>query len=273
MPSPGRPYINHPALPVGDPAANQPDPAKEPETPQTPPPETTSEPEPRLYAGKYKTPEELEAGYQNSFKELERLRGDYEQRIADERDRAERVIASLQPRTEPADPFAPLAELGIPPETIRAAVREEARRIAQEEASNAVRPITAGSQARSAVSGRYEDFAKVENDVATFIGGDRNLSQRYARMFGVDPEAAMEWAYMSYRTAHPAKVQRVSAADDQPGGQITSQRTTTERTKPDTSAADEARALQYARQFGDPSHYLRLKLKSVIPDSFFDTGR
>lgn len=274
MPSPGRPFINHPGITGDPPADNPPTPQSEPETPQTPSAEPTPAPKPRLYAGKYKTPEELEAGYQNSFSELERIRSDNAQQLDAERRRYDELVARIQqpPPSPPQDHFAGFAEMGIAPDVIRTAVRAEARAIAREEAQNAVTPLTVGTAARSRVASRYEDFAKVEDQVANFVRSDRDTSERYAHMFGMDPEAAMEWAYMRFRMAHPAETERVSAADNPSEGAITSQAAPPERKPEADTREEEQRGLAYFQKYRDPMPYVRARLKGIIPDSHFTRG-
>lgn len=287
MPDPGRPFfIRHPDLTLGVAEDNPP----APETPQVeaqqpPPAETTPAPEPRLYAGKYRTPEELEAGYENSFRELDRIRERHTAELQAERQRVDELFSRVvQPQAPPDDPFARLTSTEdgtFTPEALREAVRAEARRIAREEAQASVAPLTEmerrrniGTAARSRVASKYADFADIENDLSTFVQSDEQTLATYNRMFGADPEAAMEWAYLKHRVANPAKAPRVSAADQAPGGEIPAQRTNEQRAEePDAGrAAAEQRGLEYFRRYGNAQPYLRARLHGLIPDSHFKEG-
>lgn len=280
MPDPGRPFfIRHPDLAGDGGADNPPAPQPQAETQQTPPAETTPAPEPRLYAGKYKTPEELEAGYENSFRELDRIRNGYEEQLRQVNARADALIARFaEPTPPPEDPFALSPDQEMTPDWIARAVRAEARRIsrevAREESQAAITPLIAGNTARGRVASRYADFIDSEQALSNFVQSDAQTLATYNRMFGTDPEAAMEWAYLRYRAANPASTPRVSAADKTPGGEITSQRTTEQRAEAPESdrAAEEERGLRYYHKYGIAQPYLRARFKGLIPDSHFKEG-
>lgn len=276
MPDPGRPFfIRHPDLAGERPSDNPTPPQPQAETQQTPPAETTSAPEPRLYAGKYKTPEELEAGYTNSFQELDRIRQQHQADLERERMRADALISRFaQPEAPPEDPFAIPPDQELTAEFIGRAVRAEARRIAREESHAAITPLIAGNTARGRVASRYADFLDAEQALSNFVQSDGQTLATYNRMFGTDPEAAMEWAYLRFRAANPASTPRVSAADTTPGGELTPPRTSEQRTtNPETDrASEEARGLKYFQRYGNVTPYLRARFSGLIPDSHFKEG-
>ena len=154
----------------------------------------------RLFAGKYKSVEELERGYQNLFEEgrklVSRLQeaesspragpqgGDW---ISDREDPAARSAARTQ------DPVDALSLAGVPV--------NELKKLIQQEVMHEFQPIIQGANARQAIAQDYPEFVQFEGELAQFLEANPQLKSRYNRTYSVDPEVALKWAYSEFTRA------------------------------------------------------------------------
>lgn len=246
----------HPELVPPDNPEGPPKDAAPPEPAQT---ETTPVPE-RKFAGKYKTPEDLEQGYWESQREAMRIMAENQALKAQ----------AAQPHAPPSQPLAPLEDYGIPPHVIQAAIQAEvdaqvARRVDQK-FQEAFAPMVQGMSARTNVSRRYPDFEAQAGKISEHIGSDPSLTERYNRMSQSDPEMAMEWAYLEYaRSAKP-----VTAAESPTNGALP-KGGPAQRVVPGQDNQEElSRARKYYEVMKDPRPYLRARFRDLIPDSHFE---
>lgn len=244
----------HPELVPDNPA-----PPTEAVTPDPAPAETTSAPE-RKFAGKYKTPEDLEQGYWESQREAMRIMAE-NQALKQ---------AQQQPRAPAPQPLAPLEDYGIPPHVIQAAidaaVQAQVAQQVDQKFQQAFAPMVQGMSARTNVARRYPDFETQAPKISEHIGSDPSLTERYNRMSQSDPEMAMEWAYLEY--ARSAKPQ--TAAESPTNGALP-KGGPAQRVVPGQDNREElARARQYYEVMKDPRPYLRARFKDMIPDSHFE---
>src|SRR6185436_14556966 len=142
-----------------------------------------------------KTQDELERGYDNLYKEgqklVERIRA-YEER--DQYRAAPNWEGEVADRVDPAaraagrqDPVDALSMAGIPVNELKEFVRKE---IIQE-----IQPVFQGAQARQTVSQDYPEFAQHEGELAQFVEANPQLKARYNRAYAADPEVALKWIF------------------------------------------------------------------------------
>jgi hypothetical protein len=225
--------------------------------------------EERLYAGKYKSVEELEKGYLN----MQTVENQNNQRLAaiearlGASDPDDRILPSER-REGRKRPEEVLEEMGIPSEAIGDLVLE---RITQ-----ALNPIIQGNQAREQLRHSYQNFDSLEGEVANFIASTPDVQTRYQRMFRVDQGAAMEWAidrYLKTKGPGTAPAESASGADAAaarldarlPGSGSPANR------GQDLGQAQRLEQLQkayeYAQKTGDWSVYSSMRINEVIPES------
>src|SRR3990172_2899147 len=120
----------------------------------------------------YPSVEALVAGYRASSQEAKKWMEE-----AQRKDREFQTAANPRPEIpqRSTDPFARLADYGVPPDDLRQGIREEIQA--------AFAPLARGFEARNQILTQHSDYGKFEADVAQFIAQDANLSQVYNRMF------------------------------------------------------------------------------------------
>jgi hypothetical protein len=152
--------------------------------------------------------------------------------------------------------FDKLAEIGLPPDTIREAMKDLVREELQ--------PLARGLQARDAIMARYPEFVQEEPQFQKFLRDNRDTQERYSRMAALDPEMAMDWGIAKYQqhkaetgTASTTGAQRSQAqlpnTVQQSGGRAVS------TGEPDPEAMQ--KALEYYRTTGDDRPLLQERLK------------
>lgn len=156
----------------------------------------------RLLAGKYKSTPELERGYDELFKEgqrlVQRVRELENQQVASSEDwsggdlGADRVMPSDR-RDARRDPVDALSMAGIPVNELKEFVRRE---VYQE-----VNPVFQGAAARQTVAQDYPEFAQFEGELAQFVEANPQLKARYQKTYAVDPEVALKWAFNEFTRA------------------------------------------------------------------------
>lgn len=230
------------------------------------------QPTEQLLAGKYKSVDELERGYQNLFNEgqklVERIKG-YEQResipparedwlggevVADRVDPADR-------RSARQDPVDALSMAGIPVNELREFVRKEL--------VHEISPIFQGAQARQTVSQDYPEFAKYEGELAQFVEANPQLKARYTRVYTADPEAALKWLFTEYTRGNAAP--RASASGEaQAAARLDAAlpgRTVPARTLPGDFNTEMYNNLKAeAARTGDWTRVLAYKLGGALPE-------
>lgn len=222
----------------------------------------------QLLAGKYKSVEELERGYQNLFAEgqklVERLRS-YEEssqaaRWGAEGEAADRV-SPADMRAGRQDPVDALSMAGIPVNELKELVRRE---IIQE-----ISPVFQGAQARQNVAQRYPEFPQFEGELAQLLEANPQLKARYNTVYRADPEVALGWLYEEFQRAKPhpggsasGEAQAAARLDAALPG-----RTQPQRTKPgDFDTETYSKLREEAMQTGNWSKVLAFKLGSTIPE-------
>lgn len=173
-----------------------------------------------------------------------------------------------------SDPESRLQELGIPIDALEQFVVTRQKRAISEE----ITPLVAGAAARNTMMASYPDYQKFEADVAKEMEKDPDFAQRYQRMFKVDPESALEFAFLKY-----SETSRKSAAANgggngraeveraRSGAQIPSKRQGDSRANP-TSQSDEAiaRGWEHYQKSGDPRAFAKARLGQVVRDEFLN---
>lgn len=227
-----------------------------------------STPEQRLLAGKYKTVEELERGYQNLLtvenQNNERLTM-LEQRMLNS-DPADRILPSER-RAERKRPEEVFEELGIPTDALEDFV---AQRLGA-----ALNPLIQGSQAREELRRSYQDFESLETKVTEYLNRNPQEKARYQKLFQADQGGAMEWAINRYlRTAGPSAVPREPGPGDEVNNRLDAMlpgSSTPGGRGEDLAQVQRSERLQkaydYGNQTGDWGPYTNLRLNEVIPDS------
>jgi hypothetical protein len=227
----------------------------------------------QLLAGKYKSVDELERGYQNLFSEgqklVERIRaleeqGQYRPAPNWEGEAADRV----DPATRVAqrqDPVDALSLAGIPVHELDEFVR---KRIAQE-----IQPVFQGAQARQTVAQDYPEFSKHEGELAQFVEANPQLKARYNRVYNADPEAALKWLFNEYmrgqsapRESASGEAQAAARLDAALPGRVQPQR----RSPGDFDTETYNKLREEALKTGDWSRALAFKLRSTIPDGHYE---
>jgi hypothetical protein len=225
--------------------------------------------EERLYAGKYKTIEELEKGYEN----LQSIEHQNNQRLA----ALESRFAASDPddRILPSDrrearkrPEEVLEELGIPSDSLGEFV---ANQLAQ-----ALNPLIQGQQAREQLKKSYQNFDTLENEVAQFIASTPEVQTRYQRMFRVDQGGAMEWAIDRYLKTKGATQQPAETASGADAAAARLDARLPGSTSGGARGADLGesqrieqlrRAYEYGQKTGDWSVYQSMRINEVVPDA------
>lgn len=217
----------------------------------------------------YKTVEDLVKGYRSSSDEAKRLKAERDAerntRLLLEQQAAQRSNGNGNGRKSPEEL---LEEFGIPVAALEQLI--DAR--ADQKLGAVLTPIAKGASARNSMLSSYPDYQKYEADVAKYIGEDPALTEKYTKMFNVDPEAAMEFAFLKYGQAHPAKSggtpsdpQRQARSETQ----IPSSRSGDARTMPQANQDERlTRSWEHFQKTGDPRAFAKARLSQVISDDF-----
>lgn len=226
-------------------------------------------PDDGLIFGKYKTMEEAQRAYFEQANSLSRI-NDTVQQLAARQALTEQMLTQPQASPGPSrSALDDLADFAIPPEKLERAIIEVAERVSERKFNEKMSPITEGIRARSAVTSRYPEFGKREQEISDFLQTDPTLSARYNRIFATDPQAAMEWAYGIHRESRPAPSRtRASAAapsteTQMPRGAATQQ---TRGAQGDSYQQELEAALDKYRRTGDMRELVKVRLRDVIPE-------
>lgn len=128
-----------------------------------------------------------------SYRNIVNQRQDLESKLNE----ATQVISELVQRASPMQQsarrsaFDKLAEIGLPPDTIREAMAD----VVREE----LKPLARGLQARDAILSEHPDFAQNEADFQRFLRDNKGVQEKYSRLGMLDPEMALEWGISKYK--------------------------------------------------------------------------
>lgn len=213
----------------------------------------------------YQSVNDLAKGYRASSDEAKRLKA-----RAELLEQQNRELLSARPNVpQRGNPADTLTEYGIPLEPLEAIIND---RVARGVAA-AFEPIARGASARNSILSEYPDYQKFEADVARYVESDPDVSQKYQKMFGVDPEGAMEFAFLKFgehkrRETPAAKSPQREARSE---AQIPSDRRGDARKDPG-SAQEEvlARSWEHFQKTGDPRAFAKARIRQVVSDEFLN---
>ena len=272
--SPDMPVL-HPELPERpvEPEAVEAPPEATPEPEQTPPEQAAPAESPSaserqaLIFGKYHSLEEAQKGYYEQVNSFMQERAKVEALSGLLRD--QRVSPASPPAPESFPEMEELENSGVPPQALERFVERVAQRAADQVYRSRVEPREVAQQAHDEAARRHPDFLAREQQVADFIQASPELDARYRRMIQADPLAAMEWAYFQHglTLAPPAPPPRQSAVPPVAPAALPQAAVGARQAAPEAvNAEEEEAARQYALTYGDPTRWLRLRLKGVIPN-------
>jgi len=231
----------------------------------------------------YPSVEALVAAKRASDQEAQRLKGraDRADELEAQLSRAAQNAFAATPRQDVPDRSKPgwyqrLETLGVPPDDIREAIRDEARGLVQEE----LQPLYQMGQARTQVLGKHKDYAQFEAEIGQWINSDQKRAETYGRVFKADPVAAFEWAYhefgadrrQQYQTGNGGEPPR---ADGAVHAQIPSQRSGDSRQQQYNADIGLEQAAQAYRE--NPTRmtaeaYAKQRLKGIVTDEHLFGG-
>lgn len=180
-------------------SAPQSQPAPQP-PPQQAQPAAPAQPTPsgRLFAGQYRSAEELERGYESSRAEAKRL---YEENLALKAAQLAAERVGRQPRQEPApQPAAeiPIAFRGdqpvVPIAELRAQLLQEAQEAGTRAAMGVLTPLQQLGSASARLRSTYPEFSQQEGQFGSWL----NDNPRYQAIIQNDAEVGLESAYLKY---------------------------------------------------------------------------
>jgi hypothetical protein len=134
-------------------------------------------------------------------------------------------------------------------------------------------PITNGMNARGRIVSDHPDYVQFESDVASFIGNDPELSQRYPKMFEADPVGAMEYAFLKFGDSRRREAHAGNGIVGNPvDASIPSSRAGEGRRAPDGRQELQTayERFQKSGSSRDAEAYAKLRLHSVIKDDFLN---
>ena len=248
--------------------------------PQPPPPAPQEPPPPRddrgrftkMYAGKYRSPEELETGYIQSTQET--------QRIIAERDGLKAALALLnqQPqfrtreeRPQPIKVNVPQeGEPFIDPAQLDSFVEQRARAVALQQIQDTLGPILKSNQALNNVRAAYPDYGQNEVEFTKWLSSNSDLASQLSQ----SPEIGMEYAYLKFlreRGALLAQAAQAQAAQTQPQLEQARQHAAPPnagKSEPNENASRQKQLeelYRYGQQTGDWRPYQKYRLTEAIP--------
>jgi len=175
--------------------SDDPEPTKQEEAPTRQEPAEKGD---KLFAGKYKSVEELEKGYANAQKEL------YDRNAENIALRTAKAVINeggyRREREEPTKPefvkggYNPEGDPVMKREDIEATVRDTVVNLTREEVQRALAPMTALSNAQSTIQQRYPEYSGREQEFTQWLT-DNPDNQR--EVFD-NPEGNLEVAYLRF---------------------------------------------------------------------------
>jgi hypothetical protein len=235
------------------------------------------QPSPRRYGGgKYASLPEFEAGYSQSFAEVERLRSS--EQAAQARAAALETFLIQQAQRQPSreEPgFVPVdPEQGLS----RAQLKEALVPTVRELLSEALDPLVQGANARAQMLRTYPEFGQEEIAIQQHLASNPRMLETYNRIAAADPYAANEFAFAQYRLNKPAPTPNGSRVID------ARERTNASLPKGATGAArQDAKKggfdmevyqdlIKEGRESGDYTKAIDYRLRGVVPESHFRGG-
>ena len=210
--------------------------------------------------------------------QFDKLRADYAassseaKRLKQERDFFEQQARQAPVIPPSQDPYQRLQNEGWPVEALSQWVDQ----VADKKVNDRLSPLFNTLNARGQVLQENPDFGKFEPDVMKFVAEDPARQQRYNSLLQSDPAAAMDWAYTKFessqrKTAAQNGSNKQSRSDASiPSGQSNANRDSAT----DNGMAEVAKkAMSEFQKTGDKraaEAYGRARLRSLIPDSFYD---
>lgn len=167
-------------------------------------------------------------------------------------------------RAAAPSPFATLeSDHLLPQDLMRAAMREEASRIYEEQFG----PIQRTAVARQQIASTFENYGTEEKAMLQYVQGQPELYQRLVHLQDTDPLAAMELGYLHYQRSKPpagspSPAERAAGALPNSGGSVS-------RQEPAGLTEEQQMAIiQRAMQTGDLRELAHHSIQSepVIPD-------
>lgn len=162
-----------------------------------------------------------------------------------------------------------LDTIGIPLDALDQYIENRASKVID----RAFQPIAKGIQARQTIVGEYPDYNKFEHEVAQFIEGNPSFKQRYQNTFQVDPEAALELAFLKFgeskrRSSPPTEDRTKERRTD---ASIPGSRTGDSRGA-GTDRYEEAKreAKEHYLKTGDPSRLAHAVYSKLVSDDFLN---
>lgn len=225
---------------------------------QDPAGQTNSDPKPeKLFAGKYRTPEDLEQGYLNSTREFQKLKAQDEAR-AERLSRLETELAAV--RQARPDPVAEKFEenVGVP----MAALDQRVDARIQEVLGTALRPFAEASRAQQQMQELYPDFDL--QGVQKAVAKDPMVAESYNELLASNPHQAYVMGYQAWKAAKPARGQQAGPAETTAAGMPSNVQA------PGEAALDEQRyrdLLNRAIDTGDYTGFLRERFKGTSLDA------
>jgi hypothetical protein len=226
-------------------------------------PEGQANPGEQLYAGKYRTPEDLAQGYQSLYSlSLDTFRKNEELQARLSELEQTRINPSERSQ-ERMDARQTLEEVGVP----AAAVEE----IVQRTLDRTLNPVFEGVRARTQLTKTYPDYERVEDQLAQFIGSNPELKSEYQRVYQVSPRVAMEWAYGQFQRVK-GNPQSASGSDEVAARLDALLTGGSDRGAAMDAAgeADEKAAWDHFNRTGDMSAVIKLRSRQTIPNSHFN---
>lgn len=122
--------------------------------------------------------------------EMEQFRADWESRAANPPEPQGPDLNALKER---------LANAGIAEDAF-GVFEELANWRAQEIVQQTLAPLAQSAQARNALIGEHPQYAADEQAMWHYLGTNPSVKRKFDRLYGSDPEAALEWAYTKFST-------------------------------------------------------------------------
>lgn len=214
----------------------------------------------------YPTPDALAQGYRASGAEAQR-----QKQRADALEQQMQAMFAANQRQAPqsTDPtIQQLTDLGIPV----AAVEELIERKVQSRIGEAFGSLQNGLHARNNVAAQYPDYVKFEHDVMAYINADPQTSHKYNAMFKVDPEGAVEYAFLKFGESRRRTAPQPQSGESTVHATIPSNRSGESRRQPDAGDRVQNAWENYQRSGSKQAAeaYAKARLFNVVTDEFLN---
>ena len=185
-----------PTSPTGHPELKPPSPAN---------PEPAAAPE-KLFAGKYRTSEELEKAYLASANEVTtRLMPRLQQTEHEARILKELLIQGGGQPANQKSPFDELEAIGLPKDTLERAIDAKVQQF--------FGPIERAIRAQQELVVELPDFQRAAPEIQRFLADNPALQQEFNEINQVNPKAATKYVFREYQASQGPITPRQSAAE------------------------------------------------------------